>query len=227
MKGQSKTQQIFRETTKALEDKEGCKLSGFVFINKVPGNFHISGHHYPDAVQQLFMHGHKLDFTHKINHLSFGDIRDIEHIEQNFDEKFNFELDGRNVDQKKFFGNGGMDMFGPSSLFVNYFLEISQVDYVDQTSQKAIDNGSILEAFQFRSSQTVKMGQGMPAIFFRYELSPIRIQYTVQLQNVTTFMVKICAIIGGIYTVSSIFESLLRNSISIFYFGGLDETVER
>jgi hypothetical protein len=25
-------------------------LSGFVFINKVPGNFHISGHHYPEAV---------------------------------------------------------------------------------------------------------------------------------------------------------------------------------
>ena len=71
------------------------------------------------------------------------------------------------------------------------------------------------------------MGQGMPAIFFRYELSPIRIQYTVQLQNVTTFLVKICAIIGGIYTVSSIFESLLRNSISIFYFGSLDDYNER
>ena len=62
---------------------------------------------------------------------------------------------------------------------VNYFLEISQVDYVDKTSQEAIDNNRILEAFQFRSSQTIKQGQGMPAIFFRYELSPIRIQYTV------------------------------------------------
>lgn len=67
----------------------------------------------------------------------------------------------------------------------------------------------------------------MPAIFFRYELSPIRIQYTMQLQNVTTFFVKICAIIGGIYTVSSIFESLLRNSISIFFFGSLDDYNER
>lgn len=73
-------------------------MSGFVFINKVPGNFHISGHHYPEAVQRLYMQGHSLDFSHKINHLSFGDLGDIEHIEKNFGEKFNFELDGRDID---------------------------------------------------------------------------------------------------------------------------------
>ena len=59
----------------------------------------------------------------------------------------------------------------------------------------------------------------MPAIFFRYELSPIRIQYTMSLQSVTTFLVRVCAIVGGIYAVSSIFESILRNSLSIFSFG--------
>lgn len=63
----------------------------------------------------------------------------------------------------------------------------------------------------------------MPAIFFRYELSPIRIQYTIELQKVSVFLVRICAIIGGIYSVSSIFESLLRNSISIFGFGAVEE----
>ena len=62
----------------------------------------------------------------------------------------------------------------------------------------------------------------MPAIFFRYELSPIRIQYTMELQQVTVFLVRVCAIVGGIYSVSSIFESLLRNSISIFGFGAVD-----
>jgi len=63
----------------------------------------------------------------------------------------------------------------------------------------------------------------MPAIFFRYELSPIRIQYTIYLQELSPFFVHICAIIGGIYAVSSIFESVLRNSLSIFAIGALDE----
>lgn len=44
------TQEVTDATIKALANNEGCKLSGFVFINKVPGNFHISGHHYPEAV---------------------------------------------------------------------------------------------------------------------------------------------------------------------------------
>ena len=100
-------------------------MSGFVFINKVPGNFHISGHHYPEAVQKLFFLGHKLDFSHKINHLSFGDVSDIKHIESNFNEKFKFELDGRDIPQSNFVGRSGGSMFGPSALIVNYFLEIS------------------------------------------------------------------------------------------------------
>jgi hypothetical protein len=73
-------------------------------------------------------------------------------------------------------GFGGMMSFGgPQALMVNYFLEISQVDYVDQTSEQAKLNNSTFEAYQFRSSQTIKVDIGMPAIFFRYELSPIRI----------------------------------------------------
>mmetsp|Transcript_11114 Transcript_11114/g.18646 ORF Transcript_11114/g.18646 Transcript_11114/m.18646 type:complete len:237 (+) Transcript_11114:473-1183(+) len=216
-------EEIVKETAKALENQEGCKLSGFVFINKVPGNFHISGHHYPDAVRQLFMRGLKLDFSHKINHLSFGDLEDVSLIEKNFGEKIKFELDGRDIKQDKFIQGGGM--FGPSSLLVNYFLEISQVDYVDQTTPENLQavNPPKMEAFRYRSSQTIKSEMGMPAIFFRYELSPIRIQYNMRMQSITKFLIHVCAIIGGVYSVSSIFESFLRNTISIFGFGSFDE----
>ncbi len=48
--GRAMTEKVAADTMEALKNNEGCKLSGFVFINKVPGNFHISGHHYPEAV---------------------------------------------------------------------------------------------------------------------------------------------------------------------------------
>ena len=67
----------------------------------------------------------------------------------------------------------------------------------------------------------------MPAIFFRYELSPIRIQYNITMMTFSAFLVRVCAIVGGIYAVSSIFESLLRNSISIFGFGGFGSDVNK
>lgn len=101
----------------------------------------------------LYMQGYKLDFTHKINHLSFGNIKDIEHIEKNFKDKFKFELDGRYIEQSKFMPSmGGMGFMGPSALDVNYFLEISQVDYVDNTSESAKKKNIRFEGFQFRSS---------------------------------------------------------------------------
>jgi Zn-dependent alcohol dehydrogenase len=65
----------------------------------------------------------------------------------------------------------------------------------------------------------------MPAIWFRYELSPIRIQYNVTLMPFTTFFVRVCAIIGGIYSVSSILESMIRNSISIFGIGDIGNEI--
>ena len=82
------------------------------------------------------MRGYTFDFTHRINHLSFGDLEDIKHIEKNFNDKINFELDGRDIQQSKFMKNAGgiMSFAGPQALAVNYFLEISQVDFKDETS---------------------------------------------------------------------------------------------
>ncbi len=34
----------FNRVVKAFKDKEGCILKGFMLINKVPGNFHLSSH---------------------------------------------------------------------------------------------------------------------------------------------------------------------------------------
>jgi hypothetical protein len=113
--GERSTQDVLDSTIKALANEEGCTLSGFVFINKVPGNFHISGHHYPEAFSRLIMRGHSLDFSHKINHLSFGDLEDIKHIESHFGDKIKFELDGRDTPQSKFMpsvGGGMMMAFG-------------------------------------------------------------------------------------------------------------------
>ena len=37
----------------------------------------------------------------------------------------------------------------------------------------------------------------------------------------TQFVVHVCAIVGGVYACSSIFESVLRNSISVLGFGSV------
>lgn len=72
--------EIYDETVKALQIEEGCLVEGTVIINKVPGNFHLSTHAFGEVIQKLYMTGHRLDFSHTINHLSFGNDTQMKQI---------------------------------------------------------------------------------------------------------------------------------------------------
>lgn len=80
-KGWSNDQKL-NEMRQQLERKEGCRIMGTFFIDRVPGNFHISMHGYNTEVHQLFMSGGlsngfvdsgKFDLSHRIHTLYFGD----------------------------------------------------------------------------------------------------------------------------------------------------------
>ena len=77
-------------------------MKGKVFINKVPGNFHISGHHYPDAMMSLIYQKKKIDFTHKINWLSFGDKDAYPILKKEFGQTFSLDLNGKGKREKDF-----------------------------------------------------------------------------------------------------------------------------
>ena len=55
-----------------MKDKEGCQIEGEVILHKVPGNFHISTHDVPNVAMTLIREANKLDWSHKITHISFG-----------------------------------------------------------------------------------------------------------------------------------------------------------
>ncbi len=83
---------IFDQAKKQLEDNEGCQLEGTVKLHKVPGNFHLSSHDCPETVMKLLQSGYKIDFTHKIIHLSFGGINDQNIINYKYGGKITNEL---------------------------------------------------------------------------------------------------------------------------------------
>lgn len=63
---------LLNKVKEEIEQGQGCQLKGYVEINRVPGNFHISSHAFSDVVMSLMMQGYTFDFTYKINHISFG-----------------------------------------------------------------------------------------------------------------------------------------------------------
>ena len=72
-----------------IKNNEGCQVFGHFFVNKVPGNFHISSHAYGRIVQQLAAMGMlRFDVSHTINSLSFGEISELNKIRKNIKSEF-------------------------------------------------------------------------------------------------------------------------------------------
>jgi len=56
----------------------------------------------------------------------------------------------------------------------------------------------------------------LPAIFFRYDLSAITVKTKQYKETLFHFFIQICAIVGGVFTVVGILDSIVNK-----FFGGL------
>jgi hypothetical protein len=185
----------YEEVKKAVGDKEGCRLYGTFFVNKVPGNFHISSHAYGPTIQRLYSEGlMNFDVTHKINHISFGDDSDLKQIKTKFGVGVLNPLDNLNKDDHEM------------KKTYEYYLKVVPTTYED------IDKKTY-HVHQFTSNGNEVVTQMVPAVYFRFDLSPITVRYWQYKQNIFHFLIQICAIIGGIFTVTGILDSLVHKSV--------------
>lgn len=194
---------------KGLKNKEGCQIVGVVQIHKVPGNFHISGHKNGEAYQKLYYTNYAIDMTHKINHLSFGDKDEADHL-KGWGLKLPNELNGIAVNQNQVVPFGNMH--------VEYILDVTEAEYeVDPTNfSRQLQGVERFSGFQYRGMRTILVTGGMGTIQFKYDISPVKIHYTVYKQGWNDFIVHLCAIIGGMFAAAGVLESLMRNSLCLF-----------
>lgn len=92
-----------------------------------------------------------------------------------------------------------------------YYIKIVPTTYVRA-------NGATLLTNQFSVTQHVRKvsvfsESGMPGIFFSYELSPLMVKYTEKAKSFGHFATNTCAIIGGVFTVAGLIDSLLYHSV--------------
>ncbi len=52
------------------------------------------------------------------------------------------------------------------------------------------------------------------ALYFRYELSPVTVRYTQSRSSFFHFIVQICAIVGGVFTVVGIVDSMIHAGVN-------------
>jgi len=176
---------------------EGCQVYGYLLVNKVAGNFHFAP---GKSFQQHHMHVHDLqpyknmkwNISHTIGRLSFG---------REFPGIIN-PLDG--VKKLSSEPEHAMAMY-------QYFVKVVPTVYESL-------GGNVLNTNQFSVTEYFKplkgeQGHGLPGVFFMYDLSPITIKYTESHQSFAHFLTGICAIIGGVFTVAGIIDSMIYHSL--------------
>ncbi|ERM94188.1 hypothetical protein AMTRI_Chr04g188610 [Amborella trichopoda] len=172
------------------EDGEGCNIYGFLEVNKVAGNFHFAP---GKSFQQSHIHVHDLlafqkdnfNISHKINRLAFGDY---------FPGAVN-PLDGVHWEQK-----------APSGMY-QYFIKVVPTVYTD-IKGNTIQSNQFSVTEHFRNSE-FGHGQTLPGVFFFYDLSPIKVTFVETHVSFLHFLTNVCAIVGGIFTVSGIIDSFI------------------
>jgi hypothetical protein len=73
---------IKERAKREIEEQQGCRYLGSFKVYRVPGNFHIASHAFGDVAMMLRQEGVNLDYSYRINHVSFGNKRDFDYIQK-------------------------------------------------------------------------------------------------------------------------------------------------
>ncbi|MEW5301102.1 MAG: hypothetical protein WDW36_003982 [Sanguina aurantia] len=178
---------------------EGCRMWGDLEVNKVAGNFHFApGRSY----QQGSMHVHDIapfgdavmDLSHTINRLAFGaaypgmrNPLDLAKVSQASLVK---SLDGSGMYQ--------------------YFLKVVPTQFTTLSNTSLNTNQySVTENFREAAGGAQR---SLPGVFFFYDMSPIKVKIYEDSRSFLHFLTNVCAIVGGVFTVSGILDACIYQS---------------
>ncbi|KAI8612837.1 endoplasmic reticulum vesicle transporter-domain-containing protein [Chytriomyces sp. MP71] len=173
------------------QENEGCQIHGHIEVNKVAGNFHFAP---GKSFQQGGMHVHDLaafgrvganyDFSHNIHSLSFGPY--ATEVKNPLDDHAKSATKGHYMYQ--------------------YFIKVvsTKLVYLNGTS---FNTNQI--AVTEHERDLGQPGAGLPGVFFNFDISPMLVTYTQYKKPFSHFLTDVCAVVGGVFTVAGIIDSLI------------------
>merc|ERR1712032_1498518 len=140
--------------------------------NKVPGNFHIGTHGTTLPSYMSYFDEPSTptkNMLHTINQLAFVDLSNGTLLNESQ------PLDG---------------FESPKAFTFQYYLMVNPATVI-------FPNRTRLDGYQFRSGSFVTNELIGPAVFWRFDIDPIRVTYYTEEVRWSSFLVNICAVVGG------------------------------
>ncbi|XP_057950768.1 protein disulfide isomerase-like 5-4 [Malania oleifera] len=199
----NKTSNVTHDTKRPAPLAGGCRIEGFVRVKKVPGDLVIaarSGSHSFDPSH--------MNMSHFISHFSFG----------------------RNISPKVFthakqlmpyFGRSHDRLNGQSYInhhdlnavvTIEHYLQIVKTEVI---AQRYLREQKLVEEYEYTAHSSMVQSMHVPVAKFHFELSPMQVLITENPKSFSHFLTNVCAIIGGIFTVAGILDSVLHNTVRL------------
>ncbi|RUO96553.1 endoplasmic reticulum vesicle transporter, partial [Jimgerdemannia flammicorona] len=183
------------------QSNEGCNINGNLLVNKVRGNFHIApgrsfqqSHMHVHDMQSYFagaQEGAKFDFSHVIHHLRFGEAVSKTDMSNPLDNT------SKTTDQREL----------EVGMMYQYFLKIVSTEFRFLNKPDIFTNQySVTQHERVLNGGTMN---GLPGLFFNFEISPMLIIYKESRTSFTSFLTGVCAIVGGIFTVAGMIDGFI------------------
>ncbi|KAG2263102.1 hypothetical protein Bca52824_070181 [Brassica carinata] len=166
----------------------------------VPGNLMVSarsGSHSFDSTQ--------MNMSHVVNHLSFGrkilpqTFADLKRLSPYLGHSHD-RLNGRTfINQRD---------LGPN-VTIEHYLQIVKTEVLKSNGH------AMVEEYEYTAHSSVAHSYYLPVAKFHFELSPMQVLITENSRSFSHFITNVCAIIGGVFTVAGILDSILHQTMTL------------
>ena len=169
---------------------DACRIFGNIEVNKVAGNFHITA---GKAIQHPRGHAHlsalvsddALNFSHRIDLLSFGEPN----------PGIVNPLDGE------------LQTTENNHQMYQYYIKIVPTSIHTLSRQTKTNQFSVTQ--RIRAINHASGSHGVAGIFFKYDLSSIKVSVKEHRRPFGQFLIRLCGIIGGIFATSGMLHSFV------------------
>jgi hypothetical protein len=166
---------------------EGCRISGFVEVARVPGVVHFQAAHSQDRTLNLAF----TNVSHLVHHFSFGEAprRSIFGLPAEYKRHVN-PLDGRTF---------AVDKFHKAP---NHFIKVVHTRFVETG----------LRSYQQTHQDSVRTLQRntVPQAKFAYDLAPVEVVVSSGERRWYDFVTSVFAIIGGAFSMMSMMTGMIK-----------------
>ena len=170
--------------------KTACRLHGAMEVKKVAGNFHITvgrtvAHPHGHAHLNLMVPKNTVNFSHRIDHLSFGPRVP-----------------------------GGINPLDSTLKITNerehmyqYYMKVVPTKFSTLDRTMTTNQFSVTE--RNRTINHKAGSHGVFGIFFKYDMNALSVEIVEQRRSFGQFLVRLCGIVGGIFATSGMIHALI------------------